>query len=622
MFLQPTRSDQYIPSENTPENHFHKLDMDGGDVDVAAEGAAEADGKGNGGTESADPQTMYMNTVEPEKSWAEAALTNLEDDISAAHSFAHSSTPINATCPSPMAESNDVGEPTSGKGGHHSEGESIEPPPPPTVEEKKHSPQTSEVTTNGLFDHDILFDDCRINIQALDDGSVEARQKIQGWMNRRWIDAPNKVLSFTSPILRVFPSRYFWSAAIYEKRVLAIFTNPDVILILRYPTDRDEVRRLGGIESSEQKPRPFFVVESAADPKTCKIRLSQLTNITSVPNNVQGLLNRMNNPNKNDTRKQSCLDLLSPAETITLSVALHPADSFRDYEGTKRLLLDTHQCQQSIVSALIKAHSSNVGDSDGDQAWKHQLILGTTHSMVISGNDQALKESLAGAFEIQMNESGSRKIDPAIIDAKDDNGKTALHYACSRRKNSTVRILVNAGADCSIGQSVDKLTPCHICAKGLDEKTLSIVLSASKPTRPDPNALDCHGRTPMYLAAVEGKGDAVALDLCLSALAAWGGQLTVDSPKSKGLLHPVHCVSAQWKSDELGVILAHCNHRYPHTNIRNDSDEGINSLSAMFHYPIHASLISFRSRVHSAFQEQYDNSFNAEFTSLKPALIK
>jgi ankyrin repeat protein len=593
--------------------------MDGGEVvGVATEGAAEADGKGNGGTESAGPQTMHKNTVEPEKSWAEAVLTNLEDDISAAHAFAHSSTPINATCP----ESEDVGERTSGKGRNHSAGESIEPPSPPTAEEKKRSPQTSEVTTNELFDHEILFDDCRINIQALDDGSAEARQKIQGWMNRRWIDASDKVLSFISPVLRVFPSRYFWSAAVYEKRVLAIFTNPDVILILRYPTDRDEVRRLGGIESSEQKPRSFMVAESAADPKTCKIRLSQLTNITSVPNNVQGLLNSMNNPNKSDKMKQSFFDLFSPAETISLSVALRPADSFRDHEGGKTLLLDTHQCQQSIVSALIKAHLSNVDSSDGEQAWKHQLILGTTHSMVISGNDQALKESLAGASNIQMNESRSRKIDPSIIDAKDDNGKTALHYACSRRKNSTVRILVNAGADCSIVQNSDELTPCHICAKGLDEKTLSIVLSASNPTRPDSNALDCHGRTPMYLAAVEGKGDAVALDLCLSALAAWGGQLTVDSPKSKGLLHPVHCVSAQWKSDELRVILAHCNHRLPHTNIRNDSEEGVNSLSAMFHYPIHASLLSFRSRVHSAFQEQYDNSFNAEFTSLKPALIK
>jgi hypothetical protein len=380
----------------------------------------------------------------------------------------------------------------------------------------------------------------------------------------------------------------------------------------------DEVRRLGGLESSEQKLHSFIVAESAADPKTCKIRLSQLTNITSFPSNTQGLLNSMNNSNT-CKRKQSFFDVLTPSETITLSAACLPADSFSDEDANQKLFQDTHRCQQSIVSALITAHLSSIIHSiDGDQAWRHQVILGTIHSYVVSGNDQALKESLAGAFEIQKN---ARETDPNFIDAKDDDGKTALHYACSRRKNSTVRILVNAGADCSVAQDVDELTPCHICARGLDEKTLSIVLSASKPTRPDPNALDCHGRTPMYLAASEGKGDAVALDLCLSALDAWGGQMTVDSPKSKELLHPIHCASAQWKFDELGVILTHCNHRY-RSSIRNGSDEGVNSLSAMFQYPIHAALISFRRRVNFAFQDQDDNSFNAEFTSLQPALIK
>ncbi len=179
--------------------------MGGGEVDDAAK-AAEADGKGNCGTKRADPHTMPR-----EKSWDEAVLTNLEDDISAAHAFAHSSTPMNAPRPSLMADSKDMG---------HSAGEPIEPPPPPTVEEKKHFPRANEVTSNEipneLFDHEILFDDCRINIPALDDGSAEHREKIQGWMNRRWIDASDKVLSFTSPVLRVSPSRYLWSSAVYE----------------------------------------------------------------------------------------------------------------------------------------------------------------------------------------------------------------------------------------------------------------------------------------------------------------------------------------------------------------------------------------------------------------------
>jgi len=251
---------------------------------------------------------------------------------------------------------------------------------------------------------------------------------------------------------------------------------------------------------------------------------------------------------------------------------------------------------------------------------------------VISGNDQTLKDSLESALQIQMSQSEDESesdgiVDCTIIDARDDSGKTALHYACSRRRNSTVHILLSSGASCSIPQTVDELTPCHICAKNLDEKSLSIVLSASYPTRPNPNALDCHGRTPMYLAAVEGKSDdgnsnAIALDLCLSALDAWGGQLILDSHESKKeLLHPVHCVSAQWKSAELSVLFSHCNYHYPLTSIDDSDPRGI-SLSALFHYPIHAALVSLRRRIISAFTEKAGNEFSAEFMPLEPALVK
>ena len=572
------------------------------EVDDVAEGATEAAGRGNENTEGADPQTMRIRD-EPEISSEEAVPTNLGDDVG----------DLESRRLSPMPDSIDDGEPTD-----HSAGGPMSPRP--CDGENKHDLQTNEevITRENVFE--ILFDDSHINI--FDDGSSEARQKIQGWTNRRWIAASDRALRFTSPVLRVLPSRYFWSSsAVYEKRILATYTNPDTILILRLPKDMDEVRRLGGVELSDPMLDSYMVAETAADPKTCKIRLSQLTNVTSIPINAKGLLNNMINPNKDDVRKQSCFDVLTPAETITLSAAYGPVDSQGD--GNIMLFQDTDRCQQSIVSAITNAHSDIIHCIDNNQAWKHQVILGTTHSYVISGNDQALKESLAGAFEIQMNESGSKKIDSTFINVKDDSGRTALHYACFRRRNSTVRILVNAGADCSIAQDVDELTPCHICAKGLDEKTLSIVLSASRPTRPDPNALDRHGKTPMYLAASEGHGDAVALDLCLSALEAWGGQMmTAGSPKSEGQLHPAHLVSAQWKPDELSVILAHCNHRHPFIGMRYGSDEHVHSLSAICHYPLHACIISFRRRVFSALDEQDCNSFNAEFTSSIPALIK
>jgi len=472
--------------------------------------------------------------------------------------------------------------------------------------------ENEEKASNELLDREILFDDGSIiNIQAFN-------------------AAHDKSLSFTAPVLRVSAGRYFWSADVYEKRILAIYKNPDVILVLRLPKDKQEVQRLGGNLKAKEL-SSFLVAENVSSPMACKIRLSQLTNATSVPtkkSTEQGLRSSMNEivAKLNDiNRKRSCFDLLTPTETVTLSAAFLPPDCFDDIEYTsEKSLNDTHRCEDAIISALVNSHLS--GGASPDDTWKHQVILGTLHSYVISGNEHTLKESLSSALDIQQYQSGSgggiNKIDPSIIDLKDDSGKTALHYACIRQKNSTVQTLVNFGADCSIPQD-DGLTPSHICAKGLDDKILSIILSATYPVRPNPNAIDKQGRTPMYLAAVEGRGgngdsksNAMALDRCLSALDAWGGQFLVESPKSKDLLHPIHCVSANWKAEELSVILSHCNYRYPLTG-GNDS-----SISAMFQYPIHAALISLRRHIHAVFQTREDGSMNAEFIPLLPSLVK
>ena len=470
--------------------------------------------------------------------------------------------------------------------------------------------ENEEKASNELLDREILFDDKSIiNIQVFNAAS-------------------DKTLSFTTPVLRVSAGRYFWSADVYEKRILAIYKNPDIILVLRLPKDREEVQRLGGNLKAKEL-SSFLVAENVASPMACKIRLSQLTNATSVPtkkSTEQGLRSSMNEmvANQNDiNRKRSCFDLLTPTETVTLSAAFLPPDCFDDIEYTsEKSLNDTHRCEDAIISALVNSHLSS--GASPDDTWKHQVILGTLHSYVISGNDHTLKESLSSALAIQQSQSsggGINKIDPSIIDLKDDSGKTALHYACNRRKNSTVQTLVNFGADCSISQDNNDMTPSHICAQGLDDKILSIVLSATYPVRPNPNALDNQGQTPMYLSAVEGggsgdsKSNAMALDRCLSALDAWGGQFN-QSPKSKDLLHPVHCVSANWRAEELSVILSHCNYRYPLA-----SGNG-SSLSAMFQYPIHAALISLRKHIHAVFQTNEDGSMNAEFIPLLPSLVK
>lgn len=480
-------------------------------------------------------------------------------------------------------------------------------PPPETFDSRDHYFSTDASSSIELSGCEILFDG-DINNAVFSDGSAD----IHLTCNEKWRTNQHRfagVLTFTSPVMRVLPARYFWSTSVYESRILAVYTNPDMIMILRRPKNIDEVHRLNAIRgqpgSSIQEINDFLVAENVIDPKTCKLRLSQLTNPTSLPlqdasNNEPLPLHRISNMNKIDNRKHTYFDIVTPTETVHLTAAAFlPSDSSEDL--SLKSLHYTHRCEFAIASTIMKVHFSNFAlGGDDDQAWKHQVILGTPHSYVISGNDQLLKESLrsALAFHNARNPSEPNKIDSFIIDAKDENGKTALHYACSRRKVSTVRLLVEAGADCSVPQNIDELTPCHICANGLDEKILSIVLSARHPTRPDPNVLDCHGRTPMYLAAVEGRcvdgrRSSEALDLCLSALEAWGGVFIADSPNGIALLHPVHFASAQWKYEELSVILSHCKYRYP--LVTSGSDSGC-SVSAQFQYPIHAAIASLRNQ--------------------------
>ena len=355
-----------------------------------------------------------------------------------------------------------------------------------------------------------------------------------------------------------------------------------MILVLRLPVDIDEVKRLRGSEAIGHS--SFLVAESVIDPKTSKIRLSQLTHPTSLPlktDRSKGLQN---------IRKRTCFDILTPTEVIELSAAFLPNDSFDNIEyASEKCLSDTYRFEHAISEALLSAQTDS-----HNMTQHHQIILGTPHSYVIGGNDQVLKEAVSSALDLQrLRGVGSAKLDSNIIDERDSSGNTALHYACYNRRSSTVSILVGAGSNCSV-QTSELKTPCHIAASSLDASSLSIMLSAQFP-RPDPNALDSKLRTPMFIAAVEGrtadgKVNASALDQCLSALAAWGGQLMLGNTNH---LHPINLI--RWNSAELRVILSHCHYHYPLLS----GLAGI-SASALYHYPLHCTMVQFREQIHSA----------------------
>lgn len=182
--------------------------------------------------------------------------------------------------------------------------------------------------------------------------------------------------------------------------------------------------------------------------------------------------------------------------------------------------------------------------------------------------------------------------------AQDDCGRTALHYACLRKSNPAVSLLTQAGASCTIPLHPGGFCSCHLSAMVLDDKRLSIILSATHPTRSSPNQLDALGRTPMYLAAVEGKNsvdgdrDADSLGRCLSALEAWGGQITYDGPFI--LRNPVSVLASRWQPGEIAAVLAHVPFRHPLESAGLPTAKYGISVGSSFQYPIHSALVTLR----------------------------
>ena len=162
------------------------------------------------------------------------------------------------------------------------------------------STKTPEAFPSLTLDREILFDDSLLNVPLLDEHLNESnggdndglsqkqqtRKKTQGCANRRWNAlSTQRLLTFHGPVARIMPGRFLWSSETYEPRTLAIYTNPYLILILRAPMDAEEIRRLTTIKDVPDLSllESFFVAESVVDPKTCKIRLSQVTTGTSIP---------------------------------------------------------------------------------------------------------------------------------------------------------------------------------------------------------------------------------------------------------------------------------------------------------------------------------------------------
>ena len=407
----------------------------------------------------------------------------------------------------------------------------------------------------------------------------------------------------------------FWSDE-YLTRKLAIYDDPNLILVLRVPDNLAELKEImdlpvgAKIEDPDTAFKAYLVVESVVDPVICKLRLSPLTTATSILPDVK----------KDDFRRRSCFELINPVESVILSAvrlrtgAERALTSFSDSGA----FLETSTIEHILRKFICNAHKPSGENSD--LSWKHQIILGTLHSFVVLGNQSFLDLAIAAALRSTDGAEKSNYLDSRIIDGVDESGRTPLHYACSSRFSSAVASLVKAGANVDLRIEPYNMTPCHICAKNLDNRSLAAVLSINKR----PNVVDSWGRTPMYLSITEGRtvggqGGPDALDRCLAVLESYGGEME----GAIGFRHPISYLSSIWRHEELSAVLKHVNYRYP-LILRDANDKkriGM-SVSAFYQYPVHSSLITLRKRIKSASEGQNVQQLWTEFAEPDNKLIK
>lgn len=194
-----------------------------------------------------------------------------------------------------------------------------------------------------------------------------------GWDNLRWMSYSGaRKLNFFQPVYRLIEVKQktlFWSKVEreYVPRVLAIYEEPNIFLLLRRPVGQEELARLVGVVEKGDEAN-YWVVESVIDSQTCKLQLSNLTTPTSVV--------AIEEP---DHRARSVFEIISPAESVRLS-AVRSREEAKKGERSfvdSGAFLETTSVEMSITKAICDAHEER--EVANDLAWKHQGALLTRY---------------------------------------------------------------------------------------------------------------------------------------------------------------------------------------------------------------------------------------------------
>ena len=233
-------------------------------------------------------------------------------------------------------------------------------------------------------------------------------------------------------------------------------------------------------------------------------------------------------------------------ETVQFLLIISANPNISDSEGKTPLHRAAGQGHAKVVTALLEA-GANVYTQDNSGKTAQQTAQDNGHSGVATSllnYAQAMQQKLRKAVNDDDLPLIWRLIDNGVdVNAKDNTGKTALHYAA--RKTSRVAVTINAllkATNINMDAKNDEgHTPLHVAVKADHTEAVKALLAGGAGVE----VTDSSGFTALHLAALHGRAGAVPLLLKSGAdvngkaqgwtplhRAAWGG----DTATVKALL--------------------------------------------------------------------------------------
>ncbi|XP_043274492.1 tyrosine-protein kinase Shark [Venturia canescens] len=141
---------------------------------------------------------------------------------------------------------------------------------------------------------------------------------------------------------------------------------------------------------------------------------------------------------------------------------ISPPHDTRRHGRTNLLHRATIQGNYTIVSELLKCGYRSLEA-------KNQLGQTAVHLAAKDGADEILKKLIENK---------------ASVNCRDSAGYTPLHYACQSNLPSTVRILINGGANVQARHTETGMVPLHEAASAGHKEVIQVLLSMNAPVKP------------------------------------------------------------------------------------------------------------------------------------------